>query len=169
MIRQLFAQPSNLFGGDCAGTVPPLTPLVREYVGDLLVGQCFVPGLHHRGAEFLAFDRDWALQTFEDNHGRPTRAARCKLRTGQRRILSRYAKTVGLMTGLTIGRENLFASIARRKFCLLLFTLGSGGFFHRLWLAAVRVKRLTAKVSRVTTKIGATEKHGQSVNCDQPN
>src|SRR5213082_2112527 len=169
MIGQLFAQPLNLFGCNRAGTVPPLTPLVREYVGDLLVGQCFVPGLHHRGAEFLSFDRDRTLQTFEDNHGGPARAASCKLRTGQWRILSRYAETVGLMTGLTIGRENLFAPIARRKFCLLLFTLGSGDFFHRLWLTSVRVKRLAAKVSRVTTKIGATEKHGQTVNCDQPN
>src|SRR5437762_13758030 len=128
MIRQLFARPSNLFGGDCAGTVPPLTPLVREYIGDLLVGQCFVPGLHHRGAEFLSFDRDRTLQTFEDNHGRPTRAASCKLRAGQWRILSRYAETVGLMTGLTTGRANLFAPIAPRKFCLLLFTLESGDF-----------------------------------------
>src|SRR5438046_1923910 len=146
MVGQLFAQGGNLFARNRARTVPPLTPLVREYVGDLLVGQCFVPGLHHRGAEFLSFDRDRTLQTFEDNHGRPTRAAGCKLRAGQWRILSRYAKTVSLMTGLTVRRENLFAAVPRRKFCLLLFALRPGGFFHRLWLAAVRVKRLTAKV-----------------------
>src|SRR2546430_15252692 len=135
MVGQLFAQGGNLFARNRARTVPPLTPLIRKDIGNLLVGQCFVPGLHHRGAEFLSFDRARTLQTFEANHGRPTRAASCNLRAGQWRILSRYAETVGLMTGLTISRENLFAPIARRKFCLRLFTLGSGGFFHRLWLA----------------------------------
>src|SRR5436309_8533257 len=166
MVGQLFAQSGNLFARNRARTVPPLTPLIREDIGDFLVGQCLVPGLHHRGAEFLSFDRDRTLQTFEDNHGRPTRAASCKLRTGQWRILSRYAETVGLMTGLTISRENLFAPVARRKFRDLLCALGSGNFFHRLWLATVRVKRLTTKVSGVATEIGTAEKHCQPVNCD---
>src|SRR5207247_10608971 len=73
------------------------------------------------------------------------------------------------MTGLAVRRENLFAAVARRKFCLLLFAWRSSGFFHRLWLAPVRVKRLTAKVSRVTTEIGATEKPRHPVNGGQPN
>src|SRR5438067_3905262 len=166
MIGQLFAQPRNLFGCNRAGTVPPLTSFVSKNVGDLLVGQCFVPRLHHRGAELLSFHGDRTLQTLEHNHGRSARAASCKLRARQRRVLARYAKTVSLMTGLTVRRENLFAAVARRKFCLLLFALRSGGFFHRLWLAAVRVKRLTAKVSRVRSKCGATETHGQCVNCE---
>src|SRR5439155_26635856 len=73
------------------------------------------------------------------------------------------------MACLAIGRKNLFAAIARRKFRDLLCALRSAGFFHRLWLAAVRVKRLTAEVSRVTTEIGAAKKHRQPVYCDQPN
>ena len=47
--------------------------------------------------------------------------------------------------------------------------LWSGSFFHRLWLAAVRVERVTAKVSGVATEIGATKKHRKPVHCDQPN
>src|SRR6266568_7044103 len=166
MIGQLFAQPRNLLCRDRAGTVPPLTSFVSKNVGDLLVGQCFVPRLHHRGSELLSFHGDRTLQTLEHNHGRSTRAAGCELRACQWWVLARYAKTVSLMTGLAVRRENLFAAVARRKFCLLLFALRSGGFFHRLWLAPVRVKRLTAKVSRVTTEIGATEKHRQPVNGD---
>src|SRR6266487_2877993 len=169
MVGQFLAQPGNLLSCNRTGTVPPLAPLVRENVGNFLVGQCFVPGLHHRCAELLSFHGDWALQTLEDNHGRPARAASCELRACQWRVLARYAKTVGLMTGLAVRRENLFAAVARRKFRHLLFALRSSGFFHRLWLAPVRVKRLTAKVSRVTTEIGATEKHRQPVNGDQPN
>ncbi len=70
------------------------------------------------------------------------------------------------MTGLAVRRENLFAAVARRKFRLLLSALWARNFFHRLRLAPVRVKRLTAKVSRVTTEVGATEKHRQPVNGD---
>src|SRR5437667_6149080 len=73
------------------------------------------------------------------------------------------------MTCLTICRKNLFAPIARRKFRDLLCALGSGSFFHRLWLAAVRVERIAAKISRVTTEVGAAEKHRQPINRDQPN
>src|SRR6266576_3161246 len=168
VIGQFLAQSGNLFGRNRAGTVPPLTPLVGEDIGDLLVGQCFVPGLHYRGAEFLAFDCDRTLQTLENNHGRSTRAAGCKLRTRQRQILTGDAEAVGLMTSLTIRSENLFTAVARRKFCLLLFALRSGGLFHRLWLAAVRIERITAEVSGVTTQIGTAKKHRQSIHCDQP-
>src|SRR5206468_1748940 len=80
MTGELLAKRGNLFGRDRARTVPPFTPLVRENISNLLVGQCLVPWLHHRGAEFLAFDGDWALQTLKDNHRRPTRATSCTLR-----------------------------------------------------------------------------------------
>ena len=63
MASQFFAERGNLLDRDRARAVSPFTPLVRENVGNLLVGQCFVPGLHHRRAKFLAFDRDWTLQT----------------------------------------------------------------------------------------------------------
>src|SRR6266436_9165211 len=168
MVGQLFAQSSNLFGRNRTGTVPPLAPLIRENVRDLLVGQCFVPRLHHRGAELLSFHCDRTLQAVENNHGGPARAAGCELRARQRWVLARYAKTVSLMTGLAVRRENLFTAIARRKFCLLLFALRSGGLFHRLWLAAVRIERITAQVSGVTTQIGTAKKHRQSIHCDQP-
>src|SRR6266487_6573618 len=168
MVGQFLAQPGNLLSCNRTGTVPPLAPLVRENVGNFLVGQCFVPGLHHRGAELLSFHGDWALQTLEDNHGRPARAASCELRACQWRVLARYAKTVGLMTGLAVRRENLFAAVARRKFRHLLCALRSGSFFHRLWLAAVRIERITAEVSGVTTQIGTAKKHRQSIHCDQP-
>src|SRR5439155_26464647 len=114
MVGQFFAQRSNLFARNRAGLVPPLTPLVSKDVGDPLVGQCFIPWLHHRGAKLLAFDGDWPLQTLEDNHARPTRAAGCKFRASKWRILTGHAETIGLMTGLTVRRENLFAAVARR-------------------------------------------------------
>ncbi len=62
VIGQLLAQCGNLFGRNRAGTVAPLASFVSEDVRNLLVGQRFVPRLHHRGAEFLTFDRDWTLQ-----------------------------------------------------------------------------------------------------------
>src|SRR5438128_3262690 len=169
MVGQFFAQSSNLLGRDRAGAVPPVASLVGENVGNLLVGQCFVPWLHHRAAKFLTFDGDWTLQTLQDNHGRTSGAAGCKLGTRQRRILAGNPKTVGLMACLAIGRKNLHAAIARRKFRDLLCALGSASFFHPLRLAAVRVKRVTAKISGVTTEIGAAKKYCQPVNCDQPN
>src|SRR5207248_1372225 len=87
MISQFLAQRSDLFGCYRAGVVPPLATFVCENVRNLLVGQCLVPRLHYRGTEFLAFHGDWSLQNLHDNHGRPARAAGCKLRTGQRRTL----------------------------------------------------------------------------------
>src|SRR5205809_3867635 len=73
------------------------------------------------------------------------------------------------MACLTVRRKNLLAPIARRKFRDLLRALRSAGFFHRLWLAAVRVKRVTAKISGVTTEIRAAKKYRQPVHCNQPN
>src|SRR5439155_24277801 len=37
------------------------------------------------------------------------------------------------------------------------------------WLAAVRLKRVTAKVSRVTAEIGTAKNYRQPVHYDQPN
>jgi hypothetical protein len=73
------------------------------------------------------------------------------------------------VTGLAIGCENLFAAIVRRKFRRLLCALRARNFFHDVRLAAIWIKRLTAKVSGVTTEIGAAKKYRQSVNCNQPN
>src|SRR5438094_456160 len=84
-------------------------------------------------------------------------------------MLAGDTETVGLMTCLTICRKDLFAPIARRKFRDLLCALGSGSFFHRLWLAAVRVERIAAKISRVTTEVGAAGKHRRPINREQPN
>src|SRR5215469_858199 len=147
MTGQFFAQRSNLLGRQRAGIVPPLAPLVCENVGNFLVSQCLVPRLHRRCAEFLALYSDWTGQTFEDNHRRATRAARCKLRTGQRRILPCHSEPVRLMTCLAIGRENLLSAIMWRKFGLRLSALRSRNFFHRGHFTAVWIKRLTAEIS----------------------
>src|SRR4029453_4539950 len=108
-----------LFSGHRARVVAPLTALVCENVGNFLVGQRLVPRLHDSSAVLLALNRDRALQTFQNNHRRPPRAAGRKLGTSKRWILAGHAKTVSLVTGLTISRKNLLASIARRKFSLL--------------------------------------------------
>src|SRR5207237_7600482 len=71
-------------------------------------------------------------------------------------------------TRLTVSCENLLAAIVRRKFGCLLGALRPGNLFHGLHLTAVRVKRFTAKISRVTAKISAAKKYCQSVHCDQP-
>src|SRR5947208_3408185 len=159
MVGQLFAQSGNLLGSDWARTVAPLAPLVRENVSNFLVGQGFVPWLHDRRAEFLTFDCDWTLQTFHNDLRRPTRAAGCKLRTCQRRILTRHTEPVGLMAGLAIGRKNLFAAITRGKFRDLLGALRSTGFFRNARCATERVKSVTAKVSGITAEIGTAKKH----------
>src|SRR6266498_1147792 len=168
MIRQFLTQRRNLFSRHRAGAIPPLASLVGKNVGNFLVGQCLVPGLHHCRTEFLALYRDWTCQTFENNHRRAARAASCKLRAGQRRILSCYAEAVRLVTRLAIGRKNLLSAIVRRKFGRLLGALRSGSFFHRWHFAAVWVKRFTAKISRVTAEISAPKKYGESVHRDQP-
>src|SRR5437867_13197914 len=113
MIRQFFSERGNLFGCDGTGAVPPVASLVRKNVGNFLVGQCFVPGLHHRRAVLLAFNFDRALQTFEDNHSRATRAACCKLCTRKRWILAAHTEAVGLMTGLTLRCETRAPTIVR--------------------------------------------------------
>src|SRR5437870_12071016 len=147
MTGQLFAQSGNLLGRDRAGIVSPLTAFVSQDVGNFLVCQCFVPWLHHGAAKLLAFDGHWALQTLQDNHGRAARPAGCKLRTRKRRILTGNAQTVGLVTGLTVRRENLFAAVARRKFCLLFATARTGGAFFCWRRAAEWIKTVTTEIS----------------------
>src|ERR1700719_2415748 len=82
------ASPPGSSGSGGTAIVSPLTAFVSENVGNFLVGQCFVPWLHHCRPEFLAFDGDWTLQPLEHNHSRPLRTAGCKFRTSQRRILT---------------------------------------------------------------------------------
>ena len=113
MVRQFFAQRRNLFSGHWTRLIPPLAPFISKHVRNFLVGQRFVPGLHHRAAELLTFYRDRSLQTFENDHGRSLRSASSKFGSGQWRILAGNTKPVRLMTGLTVRRENLFAAIAR--------------------------------------------------------
>src|SRR5438876_9866391 len=131
MVRQFLAQGRDLFGSHRTGAIPPLAPFVSQNVGNFLIGQCFVPRLHDRAAEFLAFHRDRPLQTLKNDHRRSLRTPSGKFRAGQRRILTGNTETIGLMTGLTVGRENLFAAVARRKFSLLLLSLRSATFFGR--------------------------------------
>ena len=168
MVRQFLAQGRDLFGSHRTGAVPPLAPFVSQNIGNFLIGQCFVPRLHNRTAEFLAFDRDRALQTLKNDHRRSLRPASGEFRAGQRRILTGNTETIGLMTGLTVGRENLFAAVARRKFSLLLLSLRSATFFCRR-RSAHRIKSVAGKTSRITTQISAAGEDRDPVNSDQPN
>src|SRR6267143_473878 len=113
MSSEFFAQRGNLLSRDGAGVVAPFAALISEDVSDLLIGQRFVPRLHDRTAELLPFDSDRPLQTLQHDHSGTARTASGKFRAGQRRILTGNAETVGLMTGLAVGRINLFAAIAR--------------------------------------------------------
>ena len=49
----------------------PIPAVVGEDLGDFLVGQSFVPGLHHGGTIVLALNGDRALQALEHDHRRP--------------------------------------------------------------------------------------------------
>src|SRR5882762_8910361 len=168
MVRQFLAQGRDLFGSHRTGAVPPLAPFVGQNVGNFLIGQCFVPRLHDRAAELLTFDRDRSLQTFKNDHRRSLRSARGKFRTRQRRILTGNTETVGLMTRLTVGRENLFAAVARRKFSLLLLSLRSATFFG--WRrSAHRIKSIAGKISGVAPEVSAAGENRDPVNSDQPN
>src|SRR5512143_1859821 len=106
MTGQFFAERGNLLNCHRTGAIAPLTALVCENVSDFLVGQGFVPGLHDSSAVLLALNRDWALQTLQHDHRRPPRSTGRKFRGSERWILAGHAKTVGLMTGLTIRCKN---------------------------------------------------------------
>jgi hypothetical protein len=82
--------------------------------------------------------------------------------------LTGHAKTVGLVTRLTISRKNLFAAIVWRKFSLLAAArsachrfLGCGRRTHRIESAA-------GEISRVTAEVRAAKENRQPVNRDQP-
>src|SRR5260370_4843475 len=167
MGRQLFAQGRDLFGSHWTGAVPPLAPFVSQNVGNLLIGQCFVPRLHDRAAELLALHRDRSLQTLKNDHRRSLRTARGKFRAGQRRILTGNTETIGLMTRLTVGRENLVAAVARRKFSLLLLSVRAASSFGRR-RSPQRIESVAGKISRVAAEISATGKNRNSINGDQP-
>src|SRR5439155_376213 len=169
MIGQLFAQRGNLFGCERAGAVAPFASLVSHDIGNLFVSQSFVPRLHDSGAVLLAFNFNRALQTFEYYHAHASRAASCKFGTGKRRILTRHALTIGLMTGLTIRRENLLAAIVGRYFRRLLAASRTRHCFLCRRRRAHRVEPATAEVARVTAEIRATKKNRQSVDRDEPN
>ena len=165
---QFFAQSGNLFGRHRACIVPPLTPFVGKDVSNSLVGQRFPPWLHDGAPKFLTLDSDWTLQAVEDDHRRPTRSARCKLRTSERRILTGNAETVGLMTGLAVCREDLFATIVRRKFRLLFTRARANDAFLCRRRTTHRIETVSGKVSGITSEVGATEENRKSVNGDQP-
>src|SRR6266478_6277919 len=167
MVRQFFAQTRDLFSGYRTGAVPPLAPFVSQNVGNFLIGQRFVPRLHNGTAEFLPLHRDRTLQTFENDHRRSLRTASGKFRAGQRRILSGNTETVRLVASLAVGRENLFAAVARRKFSLLLLSLRSATFF-RWRRSAHRIKAVAGKISGVPPQISAAGKNRDPVNGDQP-
>src|SRR6266705_2920951 len=114
MTGEFFAQRGDLFGGDRAGVVAPVTAFIGQDVGDFLVGQCFVPWLHDGAPVLLAFDFHGALQAFEHNHRRPMRTAGSKFRSRERWILPANTLTIRLMTGLTIGSEDFFAAVPWR-------------------------------------------------------
>src|SRR2546423_8838447 len=167
MVRQFFAQRCNLLRGHGTSAVPPFASFISQNVGNFLIGQCFVPRLHNRAAKFLALHRNWSLQTFENDHRRSLRTAGSEFGSSQRRILTGNTKAVGLVTSLTIGRENLFATIAWRKLGFLLLSLSCATFFRRR-RSAHRIKPVTGKISRVTTEVGTAGKNREAINNDQP-
>src|SRR5947207_15618996 len=117
MTCEFLAQTGNLRRGDRTAFVPPLLANVSENVGDLRVGQRFVPRLHHGGAELLAFHRHGTLQAFEDDHPDASGTAINIFRSGQGRItLPSGAQSIRLMTDGAVGGENLLTAIGLRKF-----------------------------------------------------
>src|SRR5262249_24129102 len=168
MIGQLFPKRGDLLGCHRTGVVSPLASLVCHDIGNFLVGQRFVPRLHHRRAVLLAFNCDRALQAFEHNHAHPPRAPIRKFRTSKRRILARYPKTVSLMTGLTISRENLLTSVARREFSLLAAGRSSCDCFLRSRRRTHRIKSAADEISRVAPEVRAAKENRQSVDGNQP-
>ena len=101
---------------DRSAGVPPLLTNVGHNVGDLLIGQSFLPRLHHRGAELLR------LSPSPDPRSPSARSCPrrfvppfTKFGAGQRRILSGDAKSGHLMAGRAIGREDLFAALGRSQ------------------------------------------------------
>src|SRR5919198_3456166 len=72
------------------------------------------------------------------------------------------------MTFLAIGREDLFAAVARRKFRRGLCALWSSNFFHRGHFTAVWIKRFATKIPGESAEVSAAKKYREPVHCDQP-
>src|SRR6266481_2987415 len=159
MTGEFLAKRGDLFSCDRTGAVAPLAALVCENVGNFLVGQSIVPRLHNGCAVFLAFNFYRTLQAFKNNHRRPARAAGCKFRTSKRRILAGHAKAIGLMTGLTISRKNLLASIAWRKFSLLAAGRSPSHCFLRRGRRTHRIESAGDEISRVTAEVRAAKEN----------
>src|SRR5216110_2664234 len=99
MVRQLLTQGCDLRCRNRAGFVSPLLPNVSENVGDLRVGQRFVPRLHDGCPKLHALYRDRTLQSFEHDHARASRAAVHDFGAGKWRVtLAGSAKSIRLMT-----------------------------------------------------------------------
>src|SRR5439155_14889514 len=104
----------NSFRRNGPGDVTPFLPDVGQDISDFLIGQSFIPRLHHRGAEVTTLDSERALQSFEHNHRRPARSVDDVLRTSERRILTGDTKTIGLMTSRAVSQENFLTAFCRR-------------------------------------------------------
>src|SRR3954447_6228196 len=116
MTRQLFTQGGDLRRRNRAGFISPLLPNVSQHVGDLSVGERFIPRLHHGCPKLHPLDRDRTLQSFEHNHPGPSRAAIDDFRTGKWRVtLARSALSTRLVADRAVRGENLFAAIGLRK------------------------------------------------------
>ena len=169
MIGQFFPQRRNLFGRHRTRVVSPLASFVSKNVGDFLVGQCFVPRLHHSSAKLLSFHFDRTLQTFQHNHCQPSRAAGRKFRACQRWILSGNTETVRLMASLTVGRKNFLATISTELTPELLPRSGQPRQFSLTSAAPKRIETITGKISRIAAQIRTAQKGRQTISCDQPN
>src|ERR1700730_7728556 len=109
MTGELLAQRRDLFGRDGTAGVTPFRTNVCQNIGDLLIVERLVPWWHHGASKLFAFHFEWALQTFEHNHGVATRAAIDIFGTGERWIPLRFgAKSGGLMTDGAVRHENFF-------------------------------------------------------------
>src|SRR5690349_14041118 len=72
------------------------------------------------------------------------------------------------MASLTVGRKNLLAAIARRKFGLLAAGWSACHCFLRRGWRAHRIESTTGKISRVTAEVSAAEENRQPVDRDEP-
>src|SRR5436190_20714017 len=72
------------------------------------------------------------------------------------------------MTRLTIGRKNLFAPVAWRKFSLLAAAGSASYCFLRRGRRAHRIESAAGEISRITAEVRAAEENRQPVKCDEP-
>src|SRR5262245_65781286 len=72
------------------------------------------------------------------------------------------------MAGLTIGRKNFLASVARRKFGLLAAGRTACHCFLGCWWRTHRIKSAAGEISRVTPEVRAAKENRQSVDRNEP-